>query len=107
MAQSLVQAMPDLAWDHGGCNDLGMWMLQAGPGVEAVVLEDGYVVDPAVHTEQGVALLIDAENAGHLFVRQKSHATGVVGTIDNDFVKAEALNAPPNVLLAAGRLGLS
>src|SRR5271156_5061141 len=105
MAQSFVQAMPDLARDNRRRHDLRMRMLQAGPGIEAVVLEDGHVVDAAVHTEQGVALLVDTENAGHLFIRQQGHAAGVVRTIDDDLMKAEALDATPNVLLAAGRLG--
>ncbi len=74
VAQRLVQPMPNLAGNHRGRYELGMRMLQAGAGIEAVVLEDGHVVDAAVHAEAGVAFLVDAQNAGHLFIRQQSHA---------------------------------
>lgn len=52
MAQSLVKPVPNLAGNHGSCNELRMRMLQAGSRISAVILEDGDVVDPAVHSQK-------------------------------------------------------
>src|SRR5580704_14278162 len=107
MAQSLVQAMPHLARDHGSRNQLAVWMLQAGPGIHTVILENRDVVDTVVGTQQIVAFFEDAQYPGDLHVRQQSHAGGVVRSVNDYFVEAEALNPPPGMLQAAGGLDVT
>ncbi len=104
MAPGLVQPMPYLAWDHRGCDELGMGMLQTGTGIDAVVLEDGDVIDAGIDTQRVIAFLIDAKDAGHMRIGQHRNAGGVVRTVNNDFVKSEAIDATPPVLLVPGGL---
>jgi hypothetical protein len=48
VAQRFVQAMPHLAGNDGSRDELGVRMLQAGPGIGAVILENGDVVDALI-----------------------------------------------------------
>ena len=57
-------------------------MLQTGTRVSPVILEDGHVVDAAVHAEPRVAFLIYAQNISYLRLRQESHHARVVRAID-------------------------
>jgi hypothetical protein len=65
-----------------------MRMLQPGSGIRAVVLENRDVVGALVCCLAGYVALYnkDAQDLGDVLVRQHSHITGVVGTIDSDFV---------------------
>src|SRR5215469_875284 len=81
-------------------------MLQAGSGIETMILEDRDVADPRVEAQHVIALLVDPENFSHVVVVQHLHAARGVGAIDNHLnhlVKAESADPPPQVLQAANR----
>src|ERR1700728_172547 len=102
--QGLVQPMPDLAWDHRGCDQLGMRMLLTSAGIGPVVLENCDVVNAVVHAQEVVALPVDTENVGHLRLGLQGHGAGMVGALDDDFVNSKALDTPPYVLHISGGL---
>ncbi len=82
-------------------------MLHTGAGIGAVVLENRDVVHPVVHAERVVALLIDAQDVRHMRIGQQAHVTGMVGTVDNDLMKTEPLDAAPQMLQAARGLDVT
>src|SRR5665811_388516 len=82
-------------------------MRQTCPGVGPVILENRNVVHPMVQAQRVVALSVDAQDARHMRVREQHHIARMVRTVDDDLVKPEALNAPPEVLQAARRLHLA
>lgn len=51
MAQRMLKALADLERDYRGRNELRMRMLQAGSGIEAMILEDGDVGDTQIKTD--------------------------------------------------------
>jgi hypothetical protein len=104
VAQRLMQAMPHLAGDYGSGDELAVGMLLAGAGAAAMVLEDGKVVDAVIEAQRVIALLEYGEDSGHLGVGHQRHATGVIGILDDDFVKSETLHRAPQMLQAAGGL---
>src|SRR3984885_10614273 len=107
VAQRLVQSVANLARNHRSRDQLRMRMLQAGAGIEPVVLEDRDVVHAMVQAQRVVPLLINTQNLPHLLLAEKCYAARVVRAVDDHFVESKTVNAPPQVLQASRWLHLA
>src|ERR1700728_1800760 len=95
------QFLRDVNRKNGQCNQLRVRMLQRRSRGLAVVFEDQDVFEAAIFFQIEDAVPERPQNVFNAFGRQRGEAGGVVGRLNNDFVRPDSVHAIKHALRLA------
>ncbi len=76
-------------------------MLQAGSGVDAMVLENGDMGDAGIEAQRVVARLVRPQHIGQVLIFHQGSRLRVVGSVDDHIMHAEPLNVSAGAVYGA------
>src|SRR5215471_13447988 len=107
MPQGFFEAIFHLIGNYGRGHKLGMGMLETGPAVQAMILEDGDVGDAGIVAEGVIARLVGTDQVGQVRLGHDGHNLRVVRSVDNDVMHAETFHGAVGTADDARRLGIA